>query len=80
MTPYSDDSMLWVVGVWVVGVGAWGLGCGCGYGVEGWGLGDGRGGHFEIFWKLSGENCHDSIDIRASALKLIAFDKEPNFG
>ena len=32
------------------------------------------------FQRLWGENGHNSIDIRASALKLLAFDREPNFG
>ena len=45
------------------------------------------GGHFdEIFFKNSffrrlwGENSHNSINNRASALKLLSFDREQNFG
>ena len=41
------------------------------------------GGHFDekkfFFW-LWGENSHNSIDIKASALQLLAFDREPNIG
>ena len=44
------------------------------------------GGHFDeknnktiIFYRLRGENGHNSINIEVSALKLLAFDREPNF-
>ena len=44
------------------------------------------GGHVDdkipkksLFQKLWGENGHNSINIRASALKLLAFDREQTF-
>ena len=48
-------------------------------------LGGGGGGHFDEkkkspFQRLWGENGHKSNNIRASALKLLAFDKEQKFG
>ena len=50
----------------------------------GGGGGGGGGGHFDekkiTFQRLWGENGHNSINIRASALKSLAFDREPNFG
>ena len=36
--------------------------------------GGGGGGHFDELW---GVNDHNSINIRASALKSLAFDREP---
>ena len=33
-----------------------------------------------LFPRLWGENGHNSINDRASALKLLSFDKEENFG
>ena len=33
-----------------------------------------------LFQRLWGEKGHNSIDIRDSALKLLAFDREQNFG
>ena len=32
------------------------------------------------FWRLCKENGHNSINIKVSALKLLAFDRETNFG
>ena len=44
-------------------------------------------GHFDekiqlnsIFQRSWGENGHNSINMRASPLKLLAFDREQNFG
>ena len=33
-----------------------------------------------FFERLWGENGHNSLNIKVSALKLLAFDREPNFG
>ena len=73
-------------GVRVEGGGGGGGG-GC-EGGGGWGGGGGVGwgglwrkfkkkSFFERFW---GENGHNSINIKVSALKSLAFDREPNFG
>ena len=41
------------------------------------------GGHFDekksFFKRLLWENGHNSINIKISALKLLAFAREPNF-
>ena len=57
--------------------------CVCGGGGGG---GGGGGCHFDeknpkksLFPRLWGENGHNSINIRAIALKLNAFDREQNF-
>ena len=54
-------------------------------GVGGWGVGGGgsrwrKNKKISLFHRLWGENDPNSINIRASARKLLAFDREQNFG